>query len=88
MNHSEAFRKMALSFPGTEERPHFERASFRVKNKIFVTLAEDSAVATFKFTKKDQLAFCSYDKSAIYPVPNKWGTRGWTLVELKKGREN
>jgi hypothetical protein len=30
-------RKHALSLPGTTEEPHFERTSFRVKGKIFVT---------------------------------------------------
>jgi hypothetical protein len=24
------------------------------------------------------------NNSAIYPVPNKWGTQGWTFIELKK----
>jgi hypothetical protein len=30
-------RKHALSLPGTTEAPHFDRTSFRVKGKIFVT---------------------------------------------------
>ena len=30
-------RKYALSLPGTVEEPHFERTSFRVNRKIFVT---------------------------------------------------
>ena len=30
-------RKYALSLPGTSEKPHFERTSFRVRGKIFVT---------------------------------------------------
>jgi predicted DNA-binding protein (MmcQ/YjbR family) len=34
------FRQIALSFPGTEELPHFEKTSFRVKKKIFATLDE------------------------------------------------
>lgn len=81
---ADAFRKMALSFPGTEEHPHFERAAFKVKSKIFVTLAEETAIATFKFSPKEQAVFCSYDKSAVYRVPNKWGAQGWTSMELKK----
>ncbi len=30
-------RKHALSLPGVTEEPHFERTSFRVRGKIFVT---------------------------------------------------
>ncbi len=30
-------RKQVLSLPGVTEEPHFERTSFRVKGKIFVT---------------------------------------------------
>jgi hypothetical protein len=32
------FRELALSFPEATEAPHFEKTSFRVKNKIFATL--------------------------------------------------
>jgi hypothetical protein len=55
-----------------------------VKNKIFATLAEDTCIATFKFSPKEQSIFCAFDKSAVYPVPNKWGIQGWTFIELKK----
>ena len=30
-------RKIALALPEVEEAPHFDRTSFRVRNKIFVT---------------------------------------------------
>ena len=33
MANNEHFKKLALSFPGTEESPHFEKTSFRVKKK-------------------------------------------------------
>jgi hypothetical protein len=31
----------------------------------------------------DQSAFCAYDKNVIYPVPNAWGKKGWTNIDLK-----
>lgn len=31
----DAFRKLALSFPGATEEFHFEKVSFRLKKKIF-----------------------------------------------------
>lgn len=79
-----AFRKLALSFPETTELPHFENTSFRVMKKIFATLSENRERACLKFSEIDQSAFCSFDETVIYPVPNKWGKQGWTLVELNK----
>ena len=79
-----SFKSMALSFPETVELPHFEKASFRVKNKIFATLDIANQKACLKFSEIDQSVFCCIDTAIIYPVANKWGKQGWTLVELKK----
>jgi len=78
------FRKMALSLPETTEEPHFDKTSFRVKKKIFATYDGAKHIACIKLSAIDQDVFCSIDKNIIYPVPNKWGLQGWTLVELKK----
>jgi hypothetical protein len=79
------FRNLALSFPGTIENPHFDRAAFKIVNKrIFATLHEESETANLKFSETDQPVFCSFDKKAVYPVPNKWGQQGWTTFELKR----
>ena len=32
----------------------------------------------------DQDVFSSFDKSIIFPVPNKWGKQGWTFINLNK----
>lgn len=82
---SNEFRDLALSFPGTAEHPHFDRAAFKVAGKrIFATLHEESGTANLALSVIDQSVFCSFDKDAVYPVPNKWGLRGWTTFELKK----
>ena len=79
------FKELAMSFPNTVEAPHFDRTAFKVADKrIFATLHEESGKANLKFSKKDQDYFCSLDKKAIYPVPNKWGIQGWTTFELHK----
>ena len=78
------FKKLALSFADTEASPHFEKTSFRIKKKIWATLDETKQVACLKLTPVTQSVFCSFDKTIIYAVPNKWGLQGWTLVELKK----
>ncbi len=81
---TETFRQLALSFPGVVANPHFEWTSFRLKGKIFATLAEDSNIATLNLTLPDQSEFCSIEKQAVYPVPNRWGQTGWTFAELNQ----
>jgi len=82
-----AFRKVALSFNEAVELPHFDKASFRVSKKIFATLDEKQRRACLLLSGEDQSLYCSYDKSVIYPVPNKWGKKGATFIELKKVRK-
>ena len=82
---SQVFKDLALSFPGTEANPHFDRLAFKVTGKrIFATLHEESATANLKLTPVDQSVFSDFGKKAVYPVPNKWGLQGWTTFELKK----
>jgi predicted DNA-binding protein (MmcQ/YjbR family) len=78
------FRKLALSFPETTEEPHFEKTSFRVKKKIFATYDDVNKRACIKLSEIDQNVFSSTDKTVIFPVGNKWGKQGWTLIEMKK----
>jgi len=82
------FRQLALSFTEAIEVPHFDKPSFRVRKKIFATLDMAGHKAVLKFSETDQSAFCSFDKTIIYPVPGTWGKQGWTIVELQKIRMN
>lgn len=77
-------RTQALALPETTEEPHFEKTSFRVKKKIIVTYDQQTGLACFRFTETDQYVFGTIDRTAIYPVPNKWGLQGWTRVHLDK----
>ena len=79
----EGFRKLALGFEDTDEKPHFERAAFRVKGKIFATLLERDKTANLKLSLEDQYVFSKTDP-AIYPVPGGWGRMGMTTVEFTK----
>ncbi|MBX9782466.1 MAG: hypothetical protein K2X48_04145 [Chitinophagaceae bacterium] len=36
---------------------------------------------------KDQSVYCLPDSEIIYPVPNKWGLKGATYVNLKKAKK-
>jgi len=84
----ETFRQMALSMPGSVELPHFDKASFRVNKKIFATLDTKTKKVCLLLNEVDQSVFTSFDKTIIYPVPNKWGNRGATYVELLKVRRS
>jgi hypothetical protein len=85
---TDSVRQLALSFPETDEHPHFERIAFRVKKKIFATLSEKDKTLNLKLTLVDQSVFCAFDNSIIYPVPGGWGRQGATTVNLKKVKKS
>jgi predicted DNA-binding protein (MmcQ/YjbR family) len=76
------FRKIALSFPGATEDLHFEKISFRVNKKIFATYDSKLNRACIKLPEIEQHIFSTADRQNIFPVDNKWGKQGWTLVEM------
>ncbi|MDX2249491.1 MAG: MmcQ/YjbR family DNA-binding protein [Bacteroidia bacterium] len=80
-------RELALSFPEATEEPHFENTSFRVKKKIFATFDPVKNLACLKLSEINQDVFSAMAPSVIYPVPNKWGKQGWTLVDVDKVEE-
>jgi hypothetical protein len=77
-------RVLALSFPETDEHPHFDRKAFRVKKKIFATLDEKEKKVMVKLSPEAQSVFCSFGKSIIYPVPGGWGLKGATYIDMGK----
>ena len=83
----DSFRKLAFSFPEATEEPHFEKTSFRVKKKIFATYDDVKKRACIKLSEIEQDVFSSSDKTIIFPVDNKWGKQGWTLIEMSKVRK-
>lgn len=80
----DTFRTLALAFPEATEEPHFEEISFRIKKKIFATIDEKNNKGVLKFNEIDQSVFCASSEKFFYPVPNKWGQKGWTFVDLAK----
>lgn len=84
MTTDDTFRQLALSLPEAIEQPHFEKHLFRVKKKIFATLDPGNHQACLKLSAVDQSVFSGFDPAIIYPVPNKWGSQGWTLIDLTK----
>jgi len=77
------FQGMALSFPHTEQVPHFERIGYKITGaRMFTTYLEKNNTANIFLTPAEQKLFCKIDKANVYPVPNKWGEKGATTFEL------
>lgn len=77
-------RDFARSLPETEEAPHFDIISYRIKKKIFATVNVPENRATVYLTPEDQDVFCACSQGAMFPVPNRWGHFGWTHIDLEK----
>lgn len=76
--------QLAMALPGTIEKDHFGIPSFRTNNRIFATLWIKENRMMVKLPPIDQSAFHSFNPEVFYPVPNKWGHKGATFVELDK----
>jgi hypothetical protein len=83
-----AFRKLALALPETEERQHMNHPDFRVAGKIFATLGyPDKSRAMVKLSPEDQHNFSKDYPEAFIPVRGAWGRRGATSVHLKTAKK-
>jgi hypothetical protein len=82
------FRRLALSFPDTEERAHMHHPDFRVAGKIFATLGyPDDGWAMVKLTPLEQEMFVKAQPAVFNPCTGVWGRRGATGVRLKSARK-
>ncbi len=79
----EEAKAIALSFEETDEKPHFHRTAFTVKGKIFATLLKNGTL-NLMFDVQTQFIFCPPNSDVIFPVPNKWGLKGATTINLNK----
>ncbi|MDB5087480.1 MAG: hypothetical protein JWR09_1474 [Mucilaginibacter sp.] len=84
----ETARQVALSLKGTVEQDHFGMPSFRVNKRIFSTLWVKEHRMMVKLSPIDQSVFNTFDPAIFYPVPNKWGLKGATFIELDKVRRD
>ena len=80
------FRTLALSLAGTEEAPHFKRTAFRVRRN-YATTPADGASANLLLTLDEQAHYAGLCP-AVRPVANKWGDRGWTVVDLRSAPDD
>jgi hypothetical protein len=85
---SREFRRLALSFPETEERAHMRHPDFRVSGKIFATLGyPDKNWGMVKLTPIEQEMFVKAQPNVFNPCAGAWGRRGCTNVRLKGVRK-
>src|ERR1700733_1891264 len=75
------FRRIALSFEGAGEYPHFDRRAFKAR-VTFATLAPDELSANIKFAPDEQALKCAVAPDAFAALDNAWGRRGWTCATL------
>ena len=81
----DAFRKLALSLPESSEGSHMGHPDFRVRGKIFATLGyPDATKAVVRINSAQQDMLSCAEPGAFAPVPGAWGSRGATIVTLKK----
>ncbi len=80
----ETCRKLALAFPDVNEEPHFEKPSFRINGKIFMTFHIDKNQTMLILPEPEQSVFTSDDNNVIFPVQGFWGRKGATMFDLKK----
>jgi hypothetical protein len=84
---SNDFRRIALSFPETEERAHMDHPDFRVAGKIFATLGyPQDGYAMVKLTPIEQQMFVKAQPKVFNPCSGAWGRRGATNVRLRGAR--
>lgn len=77
----EEFRHLALSMEGAVEVEHFKRRAFRLR-RIFASLAPDEQSVNIFISPEEQEQHAGMRPDLFSAVPNKWGQRGWTQVNL------
>jgi hypothetical protein len=83
------FRRIALSFPGAEERSHMAHPDFRVGGKIFATLGSPNGDwGMVSLMPEQQEDFMRLAPDAFKPASGAWGRSGSTLVRLAEVPED
>jgi hypothetical protein len=76
-------RELALGLPGAQERETWGHPTFRVRDKIFASMADDGSVASVKATPEDQAELLAADPKT-FGVASHVGRYGWVTVRLDR----
>ena len=83
------FRRIALSLEGAEEGSHMGAADFRVRGRIFATLAsQDDGYGNLMLTPEHQADFVRELPDVFLPIHGGWGRMGMTHIRLAKATED
>jgi len=83
------FRRIALSFEGTEESAHMGSPDFRVGGRIFATLASaKQGYGNLMLSPEQQADFVAELPKAFLPIPGGWGRMGATHIRLSAASED
>ena len=83
------FRRIALSFAGTEESSHMGQPDFRVGGRIFATLAsQDQGYCNLMLTPEQQAAFVGELPDIFVPIAGGWGRMGMTHIRFAAANED
>jgi len=83
------FRRVALSLEGVEESSHMGSLDFRVRGKIFATLAsQHQGYGNLKLTLEQQADFVRELPDVFLPIPGGWGRMGMTHIRLSAASED
>lgn len=86
-------RDLLLALPGITEQAHFNKQAFRgltpkgKPSKIFLTLWVEENRAVLMLDQEAQSELHARHPLIFFPVPNKWGEKGATFVELRAAGE-
>ena len=85
----EDFRRIALSFEGSEESSHMGSPDFRVGGRIFATLAAQAqGYGNLMLSPEQQHDFVMEQPDVFLPVPGGWGRMGATHIRLALANED
>src|SRR5437870_12136020 len=88
MNASD-FRRIALSLEGAEEGSRHGQADFRVRGRIFATLAaEKHGYGNLMLPPEQQAVFVEELPGVFRPLRGGWGRSGATRVRLAAASED
>jgi len=76
-------RALALSLPESEERETWGHPTFRVRDKMFMTMDSDGTVVTVKATHEAQAALVGSEPQT-FSIPAYVGQHGWVSARLDR----
>ena len=83
------FRRIALSLEGVEESSHMGAPDFRVRGRIFATLAsQKQGYGNLMLTPEQQAEFVGEAPDLFLPIAGGWGRNGATHIRLAAAHED